>query len=114
MGDFLDALIGALLRCAVPSRILVTRRAGHPVGPPDGRGIKYDVALGAVVDRGVPNPEIRCSDRHLATAEDISLGLSFCVRQVVIRDLESSVRLVRELLPWKSTASLRTRSEHPA
>ena len=26
--------------------------------------------------RGVPNPEIRCSDRHLAAAEDISLGLS--------------------------------------
>ena len=47
--------------------------------------------------RGVPNPDIRCSDRHLADAEDISLRLSFCVRRVVIRDLESSVRLVREL-----------------
>ncbi len=28
--------------------------------------------------RGVPNPEIPCSDRHLAAAEDISLGLSLC------------------------------------
>jgi hypothetical protein len=35
--------------------------------------------------RGVPNPDIRCSDRHLADAEDISLRLSFCVRRVVIR-----------------------------
>ena len=48
--------------------------------------------------RGVPYPEIRCPDRHLADAEDISLGLSLCGRQVVIRDLESSVRVVRELL----------------
>ena len=32
--------------------------------------------------RGVPNPEIRCPDRHLATAEGISLGLNFCVRRM--------------------------------
>ena len=34
--------------------------------------------------RGVSYPEIRCSDRHLAVAEGISLGLSFCVRRVPV------------------------------
>ena len=34
--------------------------------------------------RGVPNPEIRCSDLHLATAEDISLGLSACDYQMLV------------------------------
>ena len=32
---------------------------------------------------GVPYPKIRCSDRHLAAAEDISLGLSLCDYQGV-------------------------------
>ena len=32
--------------------------------------------------RGVPNPEIRCPDRHLAAAEGISLGLNFSVRRM--------------------------------
>ena len=31
---------------------------------------------------GVLNPDIRCSALHLAAAEDISLRMSFCVRQV--------------------------------
>ena len=36
---------------------------------------------------GVPYPEIRCSDRHLADAEDISLRLSFRIRPVPVRSL---------------------------
>ena len=47
--------------------------------------------LGRMVNRpirhrssvGFPTPEIRCSDLHLAAAEGISLGLSFCGRRVV-------------------------------
>jgi len=33
---------------------------------------------------GVTNPKIRCSDLPLATAEDISLGLSLCGRLAVV------------------------------
>jgi hypothetical protein len=39
-------------------------------------------SIGVAGYRGVPNPEIRCSDQHLAAAEDISLRLSFCSCQV--------------------------------
>ena len=42
--------------------------------------------------RGVPYPEIRYSDRHLADAEDISLRLSFRIRPVPVRIIASGWR----------------------
>ena len=42
--------------------------------------------------RGVPYPEIRCPDRHLADAEDISLRLSFRIRPVPVRLIASGWR----------------------
>ena len=42
--------------------------------------------------RGVPYPEIRYSDRHLADAEDISLRLSFRIRPVPVRFIAAGWR----------------------
>jgi len=50
--------------------------------------------------RGVPNPEIRCSDLHLATAEDISLGLSTCDYQMLVYAALARCRIVAFLRPF--------------
>ena len=42
-------------------------------------------------------PEIRCPDRHLADAKDISLRLSFRICQAVIRP--SSMLVAKRLIP---------------
>jgi hypothetical protein len=41
--------------------------------------------------REVPYPEMRCPDRHLADAEDISLRLSFRIRPVPVRFIAARV-----------------------
>ena len=64
-----------------------------------------DTTIESAGYRGVPNPEIRCSDLHLATAEDISLGLSLCGRQAMV------VRRTFTILEWIVDIGTHSRGE---
>ena len=58
------------------------------------RAIKREhEVLGRLGLRRISDPDIRCPDRHLADAEVLSLGLSFCSRRVT--DTGQPMRLLK-------------------